>query len=214
MPGADFNGNAFKPSEGDQVEAGLKWQPTDMPPGVRTLFTAAVYDITQKNVLTPDQNPLHPFFSVQTGEVEVKGAELEAVARINERWSFNAAYTYTDSEVTKSNGADLHKQLTVVPKNLFSGLVDYTQQDGTLAGLGGSLGFRHVGSVYGDTANQFQTPGVTLWDATVHYNLNLWVMQLNFANLFDKEYVSRCSSDSQCFYGLRRVITGTITRKF
>ena len=55
---------------------------------------------------------------------------------------------------------------------------------------------------------------MTLWDATVHYNLDQWIMQLNFANLFDKEYVSRCSSDAQCFYGLRRVITATVTRKF
>ena len=57
-------------------------------------------------------------------------------------------------------------------------------------------------------------PGVTLWDATLHYNIDRWVMQLNFSNLFDKEYVSRCSSDAQCFYGLRRVITATVTRKF
>ena len=55
---------------------------------------------------------------------------------------------------------------------------------------------------------------MTLWDATLHYNVNLWVMQLNFSNLFDEEYVSRCSSDAQCFYGLRRVITATVTRKF
>lgn len=213
-PGAEFSGKAFVPTEGEQVEAGIKYQPTDLPPGVHALFTAAVYDLTQKNVLTPDPDPSHPFFSVQTGEVEVQGVELEAVARINERWSINAAYTYTDSEVTKSNGADLHKQLTVVPKNLFSALVDYTQQEGTFAGLGGSLGFRHVSSVYGDPANLFKTDGVTLWDATLHYNLDQWVMQLNFANLFDKEYVSRCSSDAQCFYGLRRNITATVTRKF
>jgi iron complex outermembrane recepter protein len=212
--GADFNGNAFRPTEGEQFEGGVKWQPSDLPSGVHALFTAAAYDLTQSNVLTPDPDPAHPFFNVQTGEVEVKGIELEAVARINERWSFNAAYTYTDSEVTKSNGVDLHKQLTVVPKNLVSALVDYTQQEGRFGGLGGSLGFRHIGSVYGDPANQFQTAGVTLWDATVHYNLDLWVMQLNFANLFDKEYVSRCSSDAQCFYGLRRVITATVTRKF
>ena len=213
-PGADFHGNAFKPSEGDQIEGGIKYQPTGFPPGVNMLFTGALYDLTEKNVLTPDPDPNHPFFNVQTGEVEVKGVELEAVARINERWSFNAAYTHTDSEVTKSNGPDLHKELTVVPKDLFSGLVDYTQQEGTFAGLGGSLGFRYVGSVYGDPANQFKTPGVTLWDATIHYNYEQWLMQLNFSNLFDKEYVSRCSSDAQCFYGLRRVIMATVTRKF
>jgi iron complex outermembrane receptor protein len=213
-PGADFGGHAFSPSEGKQLEAGVKWQPTDLPPGTRMLFTAAVYDLTQQNVLTPDPDPTHAFFSVQTGEVEVKGVELEAVARINERWSFNAAYTYTDSEVTKSNGADLHKELTVVPKNLLSALVDYTQQEGTFAGLGASLGFRHVGTLYGDGANLYKSPGVTLWDSTIHYNIDQWVLQLNFSNLFDKEYVSRCSSDAQCFYGLRRVVMGTVTRKF
>ncbi|MGH8123705.1 MAG: TonB-dependent siderophore receptor, partial [Rudaea sp.] len=213
-PGADFNGNAFKPSQGDQVEAGLKWQPTDLPPGVHALFTAAVYDLTQKNVLTPDPDSTHTFFNVQTGEVEVKGIELEAVARINERWSVNAAYTYTDSEVTKSNGADLHKELTVVPKNLLSALVDYTQQDGGFAGLGASLGARYVGSSFGDPANAYKAPSVVLWDATIHYNLDKWVMQLNLSNLFDKEYLSRCSSDAQCFYGLRRVINATVTRKF
>jgi len=213
-PGADYGGHAFKPTEGDQVEAGLKWQPTDLPPGVRALFTVAAYDLTQQNVLTPDPDPTHPFFSVQTGEVEVKGVEFEAVARINERWSFNAAYSYIDSEVTKSNGADLGKQLTVVPKTLLSALADYTQQDGTFGGLGGSLGFRHVGTLYGDGANLYKSPAVTLWDATIHYNVNQWGLQLNFANLFDKEYVSRCSSDAQCFYGLRRVITASVTRKF
>jgi len=57
-------------------------------------------------------------------------------------------------------------------------------------------------------------PGVTLWDSTIHYNIDQWVLQLNFSNLFDKEYVSRCSSDAQCFYGLRRVVMGTVTRKF
>ncbi|HEY8010727.1 MAG TPA: TonB-dependent siderophore receptor [Rudaea sp.] len=213
-PGADFGGHAFKPTSGDQVEAGIKFQPTFLPAGMNALLTVAAYDLNQKNVLTPDPNTAHAFFNVQTGAVEVKGLELEGVARFNERWSFNAAYTYTDSQVTKSNGADLGKQLVQVPKQLLSALVDYTEQDGRFAGLGASLGGRYVGSSYGDPANAYKAPSVVLWDATIHYNLDKWVMQLNLSNLFDKEYLSRCSSDAQCFYGLRRVINATVTRKF
>ncbi|MBN8886259.1 MAG: TonB-dependent siderophore receptor [Rudaea sp.] len=210
-PGADFSGKLFKPTEGNQVEAGIKYQPV-LGPGKSLLFTAAVYDLTQKNVLTTD--PGHAFFNVQTGEVEVKGVELEAVARFNETWSFNAAYTYTDSEVTKANDASLGKQLLQVPKQMLSGLVDYTQQEGSLAGLGASLGMRYVGKSYGDSFNQFPAPSVVLWDATVHYNLDKWVLQLNVANLFDREYLSRCSDATACYYGLRRAANFTITRKF
>jgi iron complex outermembrane receptor protein len=214
-PGADFQGKAFRPTDGNQVEVGLKFQPTSLPPGTNVLLTLAAYDLKQNNVLTPDPDPTHPFFNVQTGQVEVKGLELEGVARLNENWSLNAAYTNMLSKVTKSNGPDLGKQLAQTPRRMASALVDYTDWSGTLAGLGASLGARYVGTSYGDPANAYRAPGVVLWDATVHYNLHdHWVMQLNLSNMFDKEYLSRCSSDVACYYGLRRVINLTVTRKF
>ncbi|MEO7052823.1 MAG: TonB-dependent siderophore receptor [Rhodanobacter sp.] len=214
-PGADFQGKAFKPTDGNQVEVGLKFQPTSLPPGTNMLLTLAAYDLKQNNVLTPDTDPAHPFFNVQTGQVEVKGLELEGVARLNESWSLNAAYTNMLSKVTRSNGADLGKQLAQTPRRMASALVDYTHWSGALAGLGASLGTRYVGTSYGDPANLYRAPGVVLWDATVHYNLHdHWVMQLNLSNMFDKEYLSRCSSDAACYYGLRRVINLTVTRKF
>ncbi len=211
VAGADFGGKAFKPTQGSQVEAGIKFQPNFLPNGQNMLFTAALYDLKQKNVLTPDPDPSHVFFNVQTGAVEVKGAELEFVARFNERWSFNGAYTYTDSKVTRSNGPDLGKALVQVPKQMLSGLVDYTEASGR---LGASLGMRYVGQSYGDPANAYRTPSVVLWDATVHYTTYKWLLQLNVANLFDREYLSRCSSDAQCFYGLRRAVNLTLTRRF
>src|SRR6202000_662018 len=80
--GADFAGHPFEPSTGTQVEGGVKFQPTFLPSGAHLLVTAAAYDIVQDNVLTPDPDPTHLFFSVQTGQVEVKGFELEAVAPV------------------------------------------------------------------------------------------------------------------------------------
>ena len=214
-PAADFQGKAFKPTDGNQVEVGLKYQPNSLPPGTNVLLTLAAFDLKQNNVLTPDPDPTHPFFNVQTGQVEVKGLELEGVARLSENWSLNAAYTNMLSRVTRSNGVDLGKQLAQTPRRMASALVDYTDWSGTFSGLGASLGMRYVGPSFGDPANAYKAPGVVLWDATIHYNLrDQWVMQLNLSNMFDKEYLSRCSSDVACYYGLRRAIYMTVTRKF
>lgn len=210
--GADFNGNAFVPSEGKQIEAGLKFEPKHVPRDVKIFATAAVYDLTQQNVLTNDPN--HLFFSLQTGEVEVKGAEFEAVARIHERLSLNASFTYTDTQVTKSNGADLGKQLPIVPKNKASLFADYTWQDGPLAGFGLGAGVRYLGSSYGDPANTLKSDSQTLVDAIVHYDFKSWKIAINASNLFDKVYIQRCSSLDQCFYGSRRTVFVTLGRKF
>ncbi len=209
--GADFSGKAFAPTSGKQLEAGLKFQPSSVPPGVHLFATLAAYSLKQNNVLTPDL--LHPLFQVQTGQVKVNGLELEGVMRIGDHWSFNAAITTMNPEVTKSNGPDLHKQLPVTPKRMASALVDYTQQSGPLAGLGASLGFRYMGASYGDGANTFRAPGATLWDSTVHYNLGQhWLMDLSLSNMFNKTYVAQCSSVSACYYGVKRVINFTVTR--
>jgi iron complex outermembrane receptor protein len=210
--GADFAGNPFSPSRGKQAEAGLKYEPRHLPKDVRIFGTAAVYDLVQKNVLTND--PGHAFFSVQTGEVEVKGVELEAVARIRERLSLNAAYSYTDSEVTRSNGADLHKQLPIVPRHKASALADYTFQEGPLAGFGAGLGVRYLGTTYGDTANTLKSEAETLFDAILHYDRDNWRAALNVTNIADKVYVQRCSDLNSCFYSSRRTIVITLGRKW
>ncbi|MCR2761867.1 TonB-dependent receptor, partial [Salmonella enterica] len=59
--GMDFGGTPFKPTTGTQHEIGLKYE----PPGVDAAITLALYDITQRNVVTSDL--ANPGFSVQTG---------------------------------------------------------------------------------------------------------------------------------------------------
>ena len=212
--GADFNGNPFVPTIGEQIEAGIKFEPRGLGMGRRAFFSLAAYELTQDNVLTPDPDPSHPFFNVQTGEVEVRGVELEWVARFHERLSLNGSYSYTDSEVTKSNGPDLGKRLTMVPEHKLSLLADYTFQTGRLAGFGFSVGVRYLSDSYGDPANEWRTPSVTLADVVVHYDRGAWHAALNGSNVFDKEHLSRCSSIDQCFYGLRRNVTLTVARRF
>jgi iron complex outermembrane receptor protein len=212
-PGADFAGTPFAPSTGTQVEGGVKFEPTFLPRAAHVLVTAAAYDIVQDNVLTPDPNPEHPYSSVQTGQVEVKGIELEGVARLFDRISLNGSYTYTDSDVTKGT-VDVGNRLFETPLNKLSLFADYTQQTGTLAGLGAGLGGRYLSSSFGDQANMWQNPAVTLFDAIIHYDFNHFRVAVNANNLLDKIYVARCSSAEECFYGERRTVIVTLSRKW
>lgn len=216
-PGADFAGNPFEPTTGEQTELGVKYDARNAPPGVKMFATAALYQLTQQNVLTTD--PANSFFQVQTGEVEVKGVELEFVGRFQERLSLNASYTYTDSEVTRSEGPDLGNRLPVTPRHKASALADYTFQDGTFAGLGASLGVRYTSDSAGNLAASYQpevftNPAVTLWDASVHYDVDDWRLAISASNLFDEEYVARCYSTTNCFYGTRGVVIASATRRF
>jgi iron complex outermembrane receptor protein len=212
--GVTFDGELFEPTTGDQVEAGLKYDGRTLGRGVRLFGSLAAYEIVQKNVLTPDPDPTHPFASVQEGEVEVKGIELELAARIRERLTFNLAFTSIDSEVTKTTGTNLGNELAAVPDLLASALVDYTFQDGPMAGFGFGLGLRHRGELYGDPDNLFRSDDVTMYDAILHYDTATWRFALNASNFTDEIFVDRCSSTSNCFYGTRRLVTGSLTRKF
>jgi iron complex outermembrane recepter protein len=213
-PGSDFQGRAFKPTSGDQVEAGVKFEPWFAPRDVNILATLAVYDLKQDNVLEADPNTvLDPFGQIQIGHVEVKGVEFETVARINERLSLIASYSYTESEVNAGPGQPL-SHLTLTPKNKVSAFADYTIQTGTFAGLGFGLGYRFISSTYGDAANQWIDPAYGLFDAVLHYDIKTWRLSVDASNLFDKQYISQCSSESHCFYGLRRNVVATVTRRF
>jgi iron complex outermembrane receptor protein len=95
-----------------------------------------------------------------------------------------------------------------------SALVDYTFQEGPLAGFGFGLGLRHRGELYGDGANLWQSDSVTMYDAILHYDTRDWRFAVNASNFTDEIFVDRCSSAANCFYGTRRLVTGSVTRKF
>jgi iron complex outermembrane receptor protein len=202
--GTDFAGKAFRPTTGDQYEAGLKYQPADG----NGLLTASVYQITQQNSLTIDPN--HTLFQVQQGETRLRGVELEGRWNIGPNLSLYGDYTYSNSKVTQTNDLpSLGKQIALLPKQQASLGADYTIVDGALAGLGFGGGVRYVGDHYGDIYNDWKTPSYTLLDAAVHYDVGDWRLQLNVSNLTDKEYVSACNSAVWCYYGYERTVTAS-----
>ncbi len=202
--GTNFGGDAFSPTTGDQVEAGIKYQPGSG----RILATLSVYELTQQNSLV--QDPDHPTFQIQQGEITVQGVELEGRWNIGRGLSVYGAYAYTDSEVTRTTEAlTLGKEIPLQPRNVASLGADYTLTRGRLSGLGFGGGVRYTGEHYGDAFNQWETPSYTLLDASVHYDVGNWRLQVNASNLTDKEYIATCNASYWCYYGYPRAVSAT-----
>ena len=214
--GADASSTeSLKPTEGKQWELGIKYQ----PPGSKTLLTAAVYDLTQKNVsVSSFVNGVS--ITSQTGEVKVKGLELEAVSDVTDNLKVIAAYTLAKSEV--QNGADKGNRLQLMPNQQASLWADYTWHSGVLDGFGIGGGARYTGNTYGDKANTWlgKADAYTVFDAAVHYDLGRLdnslkgaSLALNATNLLDKDYISTCDS-FYCYYGDQRSVVASATYKW
>jgi iron complex outermembrane receptor protein len=196
----------FKPTTGTQYEAGIKYQPK----GATWRITGAVYDLRKQNVLTPD--PVHPGYSIQTGEISSRGFELEAVASLSSNINLTAAYSYNDARVTKSTTGNLDKRPIGVPQHLASLWADYTIREGALNGLGFGGGVRYVGASAGNEMNTFYAPAYTLVDAMIRYDIDNWRFSLNVTNLFDKYYVAVCSDT--CNPGRTRTVLGKVSYRW
>ena len=208
--------DSFKPTEGKQWELGIKYQ----PPGSSTLLTAAVYDLTQKNVSVTTTNSDNVSVTSQTGEVKVKGLELEAVSDVTENLKVIAAYTLAKSEVQK--GDFKGNRLQLMPNQQASLWADYTWHNGVLDGFGIGAGARYTGNTYGDQGNTSlgKADAYTVFDAAVHYDLGRLdnslkgaSLALNVTNLFDKDYISTCDS-FYCYYGDQRSVVASATYKW
>ncbi|TPG66891.1 TonB-dependent siderophore receptor [Pseudomonas arsenicoxydans] len=206
---------SFKPTEGKQWELGIKYQ----PPGSNTLLTAAIYDLTQKNVSVTTTVGATPITS-QTGEVNVKGLELEAISDVTENLKLIAAYTLAKSEV--QDGDFKGNRLQLMPNQQASLWTDYTWHNGVLDGFGVGAGVRYTGNTYGDQANTElgKADAYTVFDAAVHYDLGRLdntlkgaSLALNATNLFDKDYISTCDS-FYCYYGDQRSVVASATYKW
>lgn len=211
VPGVDFNGNAFNPSRGEQIEAGLKWAPA----GGRFSAGAAVYTLKETNRLTDD--PVNVGFSVQQGEVTVNGFELEGAARFAS-WDLLANYTYADAYLSESSvvgDPSLDQQLQGIPEHSAAAWVVHKFDHLGAKGLRVGLGVRYVGLTEDGTGNNvLDTPSYTLWDGLVSYQRGPWTYALNASNLFDKEYIATSLSRGDSWFGFRRKVVGSVAYRW
>jgi iron complex outermembrane recepter protein len=205
-------GGTFKPTTGDQVEVGVKYQ----PPGTESLFTAALYELTQQNVTTTDL--LFPQYSIQTGEARSRGLELEARVALTEGLSVIGAYTAQDTEVTKSTTNNLGRRLATVPNHMASLWGDYSYKVTEELTLGFGAGLRYVGNIMANNAPTaanpiFHAPSYTLFDAMLRADYRQWRLTVTGTNLGDENYFAACYATS-CSYGVGRAVYATLAYRW
>lgn len=212
-------GAPFVPTTAEQWEVGIKYEPD----AIDGLFTLAYFDLTRENVLTKDLRPGAPANAqVQTGEIRVKGVEMEARAEWTADFSTIATATRLVPEVTSSNLPGEQGNIPMgVPETMASLWAEHKFLDGALSVAGG---VRYMSSTWADVANTIKVPSVTLVDASVRYDLGSVdqslsgvVLGLNASNLLNRKYLSSCTTSSVgvgCFAGPGREISFTISRKW
>jgi iron complex outermembrane receptor protein len=202
--GATFSGAPFSPTKGRQVEAGVRYQPKWFD----GFFSLAAFTLTQDNVSVVD--PIHPGNAIQTGQVRSRGVEFEAHANVTADLKLIASYTYLNQQVTSTTTAtSFGKRPAIAPRNTASLWADYTFHRGPLRNFGVGSGVRYMSSSAGDAANTFTVPGRVLVDLGAHYDIQNWRLSLNLNNVFDREYISYCTTASVCYWGATRTVLGT-----
>jgi len=209
VSGQDFFGTTFKPRRGKQVEAGVKWQPADLP----LRASAAVYKLRETNRLTVD--PDHEGESTQLGEATIRGVELELIADFA-AWELMAQYTYTQARVTRAQGDETRyvgQQIEGVPRESAGVWGVYKFGGWGVPGLRAGLGARRVGA-NPDGVGRVWAPPVTLHDAMVGFDAGRWRLALNINNLSDKDYIAYCGEGGDCSYGTRRKAVASVSYRW
>lgn len=209
----DANGDLLEPSEGEQIETGLKYQPA----GTRDQYTLSLFRINQENLAT--KLPQESFYRA-IGEIQSQGVELEANSQLTESLNVQLGYAYTDVTFEQSKAYRQGNTASQVPKHQLTLWTGYRFRNGLLDGANAGLGVRYVADIYADDANTRQVPDYTLVDLALGYDLGKLGLpgvstQLNVNNLLDKEYVASCYNSLEfCYFGAERNVTASVSYRF
>ncbi|SIR18943.1 iron complex outermembrane recepter protein [Pseudacidovorax sp. RU35E] len=191
-------GQTFRPLRGEQWEAGVRYE----PPGRALAFSAAVYDLKEKNQIVQTL----PSVFDQLGATRTRGVELEAKGSVTRDLDVVAHYNYTD----------LDPQLEGLPRHQASVWAKYRFAIAGKPGFSAGAGVRYMGS-FRDTSGGGagpQIPSVALLDLVFAYETDQWRYALNVNNATDKVYFSTCLARGDCWWGARRNIVASATYRF
>ncbi|MGE8318666.1 MAG: TonB-dependent siderophore receptor [Comamonas sp.] len=198
--GTDAAGSLFKPLRGEQVEAGVKYQPE----GSVTSFTASLYSLKEKNRIVSDST--NPNYGRQVDATKNKGLELELKTTLAKAVDLIANYNHTKVDA----------KLTDMPRNQASVWGKYRFAIAGVPGFSAGAGLRYL-SGFQDIEGADRgprVPSVALLDLMVAYESEQWRYALNINNATDKVYFSTCLARGDCWWGARRNVVASATYKF
>jgi iron complex outermembrane receptor protein len=145
-----YNGVPLAPEDSWQGEGGIRL--TQGPLNM----TASLFQINKTNAVTAD--PDHTGYSINDGDVRVRGVEFEGKWALGKGLSLEPGYAYLDGEIVKSNSGNLGFQVADTPKHRADLFLRYTP---ARLPLQFTAGFNYVGNrAFLDTANVTEGPNV------------------------------------------------------
>jgi iron complex outermembrane recepter protein len=187
----DVNGvNSFKPTTGEQVEAGAK---TEGLLDGRLTGTLSLFRIERKDVLDTFACSFGTC-SQQVGAEQSKGLELELNAQPLKGWQIDFGYSLLDAAVLRSNvPIQIDARLPNVPRNSASLWSRYDVTSGPLNGFGVGVGLSYTGARAGmlplaGTPGTLPLPSYTVVDTALYYLFERFAVTFKVGNIFDRVY--------------------------
>jgi len=213
------DGDALKPQEGNQLEAGLRFSlAADRIQGL-----VSVYEIKQQNVTQPDPNRADYF--IQLDGIRSRGAEFNLNARMTEAWSVMGGYSYNDSRDTRTRVRSIY-----APYHMFTAFNKYSFRQGAWRGFDAALGSIYLGerpidrtpiTTLGGLANTpiWTMPGEWRFDVVLRYALPFksrvhYVFGVKMQNALDNQDIFKLADTNSVQRQPGRTFQTSVTAKF
>lgn len=192
-------GNAdFKMARGQQIELGVKQR----LPGDMGDWTAAVYRIDKRDIITQDQNT--PALSIQGGKQHSQGVELTASVAATSALRLDGNLAVVDAkfdELFDDTGTSFAGKRPPNVPALTANVWGHLKQGAWQA----SLGLRHVAKRYGNNANTLVLPAYSVVDAALSWSIHRTLRLRAFVhNVADTTYAIVTYGSNQALLGERR----------
>lgn len=183
---------APEPERSEMIEGGIKFSLEEL----HLHGSLATYQLVRENV--PTANPFVPGSTVQIGEQQSQGVELDLSWQPTPAFSLLATYAYTDAFVSDdiinqvpTQGQDIDrigKHLARVPEHSGRIAARYRFQEGKLVGLGLGIGLTAASARPVSLSNDYYTEAYCVADAQISYERELWQAELSITNLGNHFY--------------------------
>ncbi len=210
-------GRVLDPTDGRQIEAGIKYQPE----GEQYSLSTAVYRLveTGKPQYAGYAPPL--FIYENSGENTFTGFEVEGRTTFDNGISLIAAYTYTRGEITGNlDPTIIGNTPTTTPRHVASLWVNYAAPEETaIGGLSVGAGVRAMSGSFTDDYNTGKNTGVAYLDASLSYDFGAKSPELkglslavSATNLADRK--EQVCNGGYCYFSQGRTVLGSLKYKW
>ncbi|WP_241114321.1 TonB-dependent siderophore receptor [Achromobacter insuavis] len=172
-----------KPETSRNYEAGFKLALKD----IGLSGTIAAFEQTRRNVTTPDPDPSHLGYSIQSGEQRARGVETDLVWEPTRALSLLFTYAYTQARVTQDTAIPVGDRLPRVPRHSARLAARYRVQEGPARGLAFGAGITAVSARDITLPNSVSVPGYALLDAQASYGFDRYTVALSAVNLANRK---------------------------